>query len=178
MLAAEETYPSTRLFSPIPRCFRTARYIIRPQIPSIRLRTCLSIPSSIRPSSLACVRSESLTRDFGVTFRKIMIPGSSRHEIRCWLPRRLTLPPGYSHRSLVVSAPPAILSVHKFPVSLIESIHITFICFCRAPASSHCCLVVITSHLVVVSLSSRRLFVVSLSSLCYHCHHPCRPRPC
>jgi len=78
----------------------------------------------------------------------------------------------YSHRSLVVSAPSAILSVHESHASLIESIHVTSIA--SAVRRHHRVIISSSSrHLVIVSLSSRRLVVVSLSSHCCHRHHPC-----
>ena len=59
----------------------------------------------------------------------------------------------YSHQNLVVSAPPAVLSVRNSPVSTIESIHVP-------PVASS-----VRRHRLVVS---RRHHVVSSSSRCHH----------
>ena len=77
----------------------------------------------------------------------------------------------YSHRNLVVSAPPAVLSVGNSPVSTIESIHVPPVAssvrrhHLVVVSSSSCRLVVsLSSRIVVVSSSSRRRLVVVSSS--------------
>ena len=78
----------------------------------------------------------------------------------------------YSHQNLVVSAPPAVLSVRNSPVSTIESIHVPPVASSVrrhrlvVVLSSSCRLVVVSlsSRIVVVSSSSRRRLVVVSSS--------------